>query len=71
MAICGAVRLSKADIVLTTYNIVSREVGVPEGLKKDKHAHDMPAMDGALEEPAPPGGGALDSTPAASQASLV
>jgi len=33
--------------VLTTYNIVSREVIIPEHLK-DKHAADMPATDAAL-----------------------
>jgi len=30
--------------VLTTYNIVSREVHVPDSLK-DKHSADMPATD--------------------------
>ena len=40
-------RLAEADVVLTTYNIVSREVQVPDVLK-DKHLVDMPATDTAL-----------------------
>jgi len=40
-------RLAEADVVLTTYNIVSREVQVPDELK-DKHSVDMPATDTAL-----------------------
>ena len=39
------VRLAKADVVLTTYNIVSKEVGVTEHMKNDKHAHEKPATD--------------------------
>ena len=40
-------RLAGADVVLTTYNIVSREVPIPDQLK-DKHAVDMPATDATL-----------------------
>ena len=42
--LCFGFRLAEADIVLTTYNIVSREVHIPDSLK-DKHAVDMPATD--------------------------
>jgi hypothetical protein len=38
-------RLASADVVLTTYNIISREVGLTEDQKKDKRAGDMPATD--------------------------
>jgi len=47
MCRCSVFRLAKADIVLTTYNIVSREVQIPDALK-DKHAVDMPATDAAM-----------------------
>ena len=42
---CTVVRLAKADIVLTTYNIVSKEVGITEDMKENKRAHEMPATD--------------------------
>ena len=39
------VRLARADIVLTTYSIVGKEVGVPEGQKGNKQFQDMPVHD--------------------------
>lgn len=38
-------RLSCADIVLTTYNLVQREVQLPESLKKDKHEQEKAACE--------------------------
>ena len=38
-------RLAEADVVLTTYTIIGREVGVPEEMKKDKTAQEMPVTD--------------------------
>jgi len=37
--------LASADVVITTYNIISREVGVPEEMKKDKNSQNMPVLD--------------------------
>lgn len=37
--------LASADVIITTYNIISREVGVPEEMKKNKHAQEMPVSD--------------------------
>ena len=42
---CTVVRLARADVVLTTYNIVSKEVGITEDMKTNKRAHEMPATD--------------------------
>ena len=42
---CTVVRLARADVVLTTYNIVSKEVGITEDMKQNKRAHEMPATD--------------------------
>ena len=44
--VCGW-RLAEADMVLTTYSIVSREVRIPDQ-RTDKHAVDMPATDADL-----------------------
>ena len=38
-------RLSDNDVVLTTYNIVNREIPITEQERKDKHLHEMPATD--------------------------
>ena len=38
-------RLSSADIVLTTYNLVQREVQLPESLKKNKHEQEKAACE--------------------------
>ena len=38
-------RLSCADIVLTTYNLVQREVQLPESLKKNKHEQEKAACE--------------------------
>lgn len=37
--------LASADVIVTTYNIISKEVGVPEEMKKNKHAQEMPVSD--------------------------
>ena len=38
-------RLSGADVVITTYNIVQKEVKLPESLKKDKSEQDKPVSE--------------------------
>lgn len=38
-------RLAAVDVVITTYNIVQREVKLPDSLKKDKAEQDKPADD--------------------------
>ena len=42
---CIFPRVAEYDIVLTTYALIGREVGVPESMKKDKLAQDRPAED--------------------------
>ena len=43
---CSLIRLAKYDVVLTTYNIVGKEVGAPEG---DKNGEE-PVKDDEAEE---------------------
>ena len=38
-------RLADYDVILTTYNIISKEVGITEDMKKSKSAKEMPATD--------------------------
>lgn len=38
-------RLAQADVVITTYNIVQKEVKLPESLKKDKNQQGKPALE--------------------------
>ncbi|CAH1783191.1 unnamed protein product [Owenia fusiformis] len=38
-------KLAESDVVLTTYSIVSREVGIPEHLKKNKEAQETAVKD--------------------------
>ncbi|XP_013392990.1 transcription termination factor 2 isoform X2 [Lingula anatina] len=47
----SVIRLAKADIVLTTYSIVSREVGIPEDMKNDKAAQESAVVDDKIEDP--------------------
>ena len=49
-------RLAKADVVLTTYSIVGKEVSVPEEMRT-KHAQEQPVSD--VSSDATPGGGAM------------
>jgi len=42
-------RLSQADIVITTYNLVQKEVQLPKLLKSDKSQQDKPATDEVLD----------------------
>ncbi len=38
-------RLADNDVILTTYAIVGKEIGIPEGMKNNKEAQEMPVED--------------------------
>ena len=38
-------RLADCDVILTTYALVGKEIGIPEGMKNNKAAQEMPIED--------------------------